>query len=136
MVRRPSVVRLSVNFYIFDISSETTGQIMMKLYRKHQYHLLNRVCDFGCQGINNKVTVTLRFKNLKKSSCQKPQQLEKNWFDIQHQHQESHIICDFREILSKFGSRIFCVYFGTLCLSTLFAVSWQLLLPCKWGFQF
>ena len=51
VVRRPSVVRLSVvrpslTFHIFDFFSETAEQNLTKLYRKQDLNLLYQVCVF------------------------------------------------------------------------------------------
>ena len=43
---RPSVVRLSLTFHIFDFSSETTEQNSTKLNRKQDLNVLYQVCVF------------------------------------------------------------------------------------------
>ena len=45
-VRRPSSVRPSLTFHIFDFSSETAEQNSTKLYRKQDSNLLYHVCVF------------------------------------------------------------------------------------------
>ena len=46
VVRRPSVVRPSLTFHIFDFSSKTTKQNSRKLDRKQELNILYQVCVF------------------------------------------------------------------------------------------
>ena len=56
-VRRPSVVRPSLTFHIFDFSSETTEQNSTKLDRKQELNILYQVCVFRADRKNKMATL-------------------------------------------------------------------------------